>query len=236
MDPSPDCTVAVRAPTPERRKEPRYAPAAEAARIGWWEGRDFRMSDAQLEDISSGGAKLKLADSELWGSDVWLSMGGAGTNAWIPATITELATAEDGSRRLRAAFHNTCPYDVFKSAVWGTPAPPAAPCGVVSSAARDSETVAETLRIATREMPPPRTAPDAIEDVTGCDDTAVVGEPPLSRRRTRPSKLRPVAMVLSWLVPMTICVSLALTIAVLAYVALANPSIVDRLVTCLTFQ
>src|SRR4051812_48728059 len=106
----------------DRRKEPRYAPVVEQARLGWWEGEQFRVAVARLRNISNGGAALTVAcDAPV--APVWMSVVTPGSKEWILARVAGVSEAGEGAHCVRLAFVEPCPRDVFEAAVSGTPAP-----------------------------------------------------------------------------------------------------------------
>jgi hypothetical protein len=111
-------------PSEERRTTPRYSPVVENARVGWWEGGQFRSEPARLDDIGHGGAALRLDEDVLCTPSVWMCVVGNFPTEWVPASLLPSfgAAAEGNSRRLRLQFPNGCPYEVFKQ-VWGNAAP-----------------------------------------------------------------------------------------------------------------
>ena len=115
----------------DRRKEPRYPPATDLAHIGWCEGEEFCTVQAQLQNISNGGAALDLARDRPASPDLWMCVVTAGPTEWLQASIAGSQATEDGGQRVRLAFVEPCPYDVFKAVVWGLtlarPAPPPTP-------------------------------------------------------------------------------------------------------------
>jgi hypothetical protein len=107
----------------DRRKEPRYAPVVEQARLGWWEGEQFRVAVARLRNISNGGAALTVAcDAPV--APVWMSVVTPGSKHWILARVAGISEAGDGAHCVRLAFVEPCPTEVFEAAVSGTAAIP----------------------------------------------------------------------------------------------------------------
>lgn len=118
----------------DRRNAPRYTPAQDQARLGWWDGGRFVSASARLRDISSSGVALRVDhDGPPPPRSVWVYLAGAGAGEWVPTDLAGSSTADGGAREVRLAFAGACPYEVFKAAVWGVPAPPQ-PAPVVTPA------------------------------------------------------------------------------------------------------
>jgi hypothetical protein len=118
-------------PSQERRSTPRYLPVVEKARVGWWEGGQFRSEPARLHNIGHGGAALRFDEDVLCTTSVWMCVVGNSPTEWVPANLASSfdATAEGDARQLRIQFTDGCPYEVFKQ-VWGQSASvPAEPAG-----------------------------------------------------------------------------------------------------------
>jgi hypothetical protein len=120
----------------DRRTSSRYTPAVDQARVGWWDGKQFRTTSATLQNISTGGAAVTIdgqilpVDGEMAPATVWMCVVGQEPTEWVQSRIAGAMTGEDGTRRVRLAFAQHCPYEVFKASVWGDPAaqpPRAAP-------------------------------------------------------------------------------------------------------------
>lgn len=107
----------------DRRSTPRYAPAQDQARLGWWDGGRFVSAEARLRDISSGGAALRVDhDSPPPPGSVWVCLAGAGE--WVATDLAGSSTSDNGACAVRLEFASVCPYEVFKAAVWGGTASP----------------------------------------------------------------------------------------------------------------
>ncbi len=111
----------------DRRSSTRYVPAADQARVGWWEGVHFRTAAARLTDISVGGAAVTVDPPAFQATTVWVCLVDQSAPEWVEADSAGSITETDGAQRLRLAFTHSCPYEVFKAAVWGDLAAPAAP-------------------------------------------------------------------------------------------------------------
>ncbi|MDR3636461.1 MAG: PilZ domain-containing protein [Isosphaeraceae bacterium] len=122
----------------DRRKEPRYEPVMDYAYLGWWEGATFRTEQAQIVNISAGGAALATAGKPNAGETVWLSVVGPAHHDWVAARLLE---HRNGHARL--VFADGYPYDLFKSVVWGLPGEqPGTPCQEPRGPLADDQSVA----------------------------------------------------------------------------------------------
>src|SRR4051812_37135064 len=121
----------------DRRREPRYAPVVDQARLGWWEGEQFRIAVARLRNISSGGAALTVAcDAPM--APVWMSVVTPGQKEWVLAKVAGIFKSDEGAHCVRLAFVEPCPRNVIEAAVSGsTPAP--APAETKPAVVRRSE-------------------------------------------------------------------------------------------------
>ena len=106
----------------DNRTSSRYTPAVSQAQLGWWDGKLFLTTSAKLQDISTGGAALTIDEQEMAPTTVWMCMVGQGPTEWVQSQVAGATTGENGTRRVRLAFADHCPYEVFKASVWGDPA------------------------------------------------------------------------------------------------------------------
>jgi hypothetical protein len=149
----------VRTARPEDRREtPRYDPAIDTAKLGWWEAGEFHTAQARLQDISSGGAALGVDRDGPVADEIWMCVATTGEGVWVQASVAELDDG-DGERRVRLAFAESCPYDVLKVAAWGTasarPVLPVAGRGIPASPAVVGEGSLDRASRAAGEFPPP---------------------------------------------------------------------------------
>jgi hypothetical protein len=108
----------------ERRKSPRYEPAEFQSWIGWWEdraGRDFRVQEASLEDISRGGARFIMAERIPAGTCLWFTVRGVDTAKTVIGEVLESSAKDDDGYRLRVRFIRPCPDEIMEAAVLGIP-------------------------------------------------------------------------------------------------------------------
>jgi hypothetical protein len=51
----------------------------------------------------------------------WICLVGQDVTQWVGAQVTGVTVDESGNQLVRLAFPESCPYDVFRAAVWGDP-------------------------------------------------------------------------------------------------------------------
>lgn len=123
----------------ERRKEPRYPAKHDQANVGWYRGESYQTVPGRLEDVSSSGASLVLDDGASWeGGDVWLCLSGGVRTEWVRGEVAGVSQVEGSAQRVRLRFHESCPFDFFKTVAWGGPKAPA-PRGDVPGAPRTEQ-------------------------------------------------------------------------------------------------
>jgi hypothetical protein len=108
----------------DRRSAPRYTAGETAAVIGWAVGEEHRTIAATLIDISVGGILASVESFPPRGEVVWFRLDGEVPSAWVKASV--IATTTTGClawtrRRIRLRFLESCPYDLFKSAIESCP-------------------------------------------------------------------------------------------------------------------
>ncbi len=125
-------------PSPDRRCSFRYSPTRDLACLGWWDGRQFRTARVQLRNISTDGALVSLGQERPDSGKVWVCLAGQDVSQWVRAEVAEVTADDIGNHLVRLTFPESCPYDLFRSAVWGEPiaaadiAVPEPPAGFVS--------------------------------------------------------------------------------------------------------
>lgn len=105
----------------DRRKEPRYPAKHDRANLGWYCGESYETLSGRLEDVSSGGASLVLEGATWAGGDVWLCLSGDAGTDWVRAEVVGASQVDGSAQRIRLKFHESCPFDFFKTAAWGKP-------------------------------------------------------------------------------------------------------------------
>lgn len=241
----------------DRRKAPRHVPARDLARVGWWRGSDFQHVPARLCDLSSSGAALSLEETPGEADAVWICLAGAEATDWVRTNIAWIRTDESGERRIGLAFQSVCPLPLFRTAIWGTPAPGR------SHADADSDEDGSQAGASPTELnlpPPPRViAPDAgppraAAALPSCPSSASLPEEPAwtfvavagadSAPVLRPALGSGSAGIgiecagptspLAWIVPALMKTSLALILALVAIETFSDLRILEPLVNCLT--
>jgi hypothetical protein len=125
-------------PSPDRRCSFRYSPTRDLACLGWWDGRQFRTARVQLRNISTDGALVSLGQERPDSGKVWVCLAGQDVSQWVRAEVAGVTADDTGNHLVRLTFPESCPYEVFRSAVWGEPiaaadiAVPEPPAGFVS--------------------------------------------------------------------------------------------------------
>jgi hypothetical protein len=122
----------------ERRQSQRYRAAVRQAQLGWWEGEEFRTTEAGVQDISLGGARLNLAARAPRPGSVWVNFPGPGAAEWVAAQVVGSGPDAAGGESLRVEFADGCPYDTFRSVAWGNPPPAGAPLVAAPAPAAES--------------------------------------------------------------------------------------------------
>jgi hypothetical protein len=51
----------------------------------------------------------------------WMCLAGQEVTQWVGAQVAGVMVDESGNQLVRLAFPESCPYDVFRAAVWGDP-------------------------------------------------------------------------------------------------------------------
>jgi hypothetical protein len=103
----------------DRRMAHRYSPARDHVRLGWWNAKQFHTRTARLQNISTSGASMYVEGEGVPPRIVWLCLAGQDASQWLRAEVLEVTSEAAVGGTLRLRFADSCPYDVFKSAVWG---------------------------------------------------------------------------------------------------------------------
>lgn len=107
-------------PATERRQACRYEPIDRRTTLGWWDGPDFHATPASLNNISLGGASVMVVDSPPIGP-IWFHVESEEnrTDDWIEAELIQSDASVTGSTVVHIRFPGGCPYNWFRSAVYG---------------------------------------------------------------------------------------------------------------------
>jgi hypothetical protein len=103
----------------DRRSICRYTVVQRQAWLGWWEGQQFRSTNAQLVDISLRGCMMTVEQLPPKEQSVWFCPPGTTPSEWIEAKLIESKRRLFGPRVVRIAFRNPFPYETFKHVVYG---------------------------------------------------------------------------------------------------------------------
>ena len=102
----------------ERRESPRYRAVEEEAWLGRQVGDAFQTCRALILNVSLRGA-LIVADEVPETAKVWICLNGSAPTEWVEARVVGVVRSRRGPHRLRLAFETNCPYEFFKTAVYG---------------------------------------------------------------------------------------------------------------------
>ena len=108
-------------PPPDRRCSLRYSPTRDLACLGWWEGGQFRSARVHLRNISTDGALVSSGQERPGSGKVWVCLVGQDVSLWVAAEVAGMTADDTGNHLVRLTFPESCPYDIFRSAVWGEP-------------------------------------------------------------------------------------------------------------------
>ncbi len=103
----------------DSRCSSRYPAVKTAVYLGWWEEPEFRTSPAALRNLSHGGALVHVAVLPPEGASLWLCLAGTPPGDWVEVEIVTTARPSNGPYQLGLKFPETCPYEIFNSAVLG---------------------------------------------------------------------------------------------------------------------
>ena len=104
----------------DRRRICRYSAVETQAWLGWWEGQEFRSTNARLVDISLRGCMMTVDQLPPKEQSVWFCPPGTTPSEWIEAKLIESKRRSLGPRVVRIAFRaSRSPYETFKHLVYG---------------------------------------------------------------------------------------------------------------------
>ncbi len=104
---------------PERRGACRYQAVEEGAWLGWWRGGTFRARPARLVDVSLQGSLILADDLPERDQPVWVHLRTPESVEWVASSLVQAHRTKRGPYEARLVFQETCPYDFFKTAVYG---------------------------------------------------------------------------------------------------------------------
>jgi hypothetical protein len=104
----------------ERRRSPRFSAREHWLRVGWWIGSSaFHTAASYLENISQGGARVRMLNPPSKGELVWLCLGVPKPAECVRAKVLEIVLLPSGEYAVRVAFGTPCPANFYRIAVLG---------------------------------------------------------------------------------------------------------------------
>ena len=104
------------APRKDRRCNPRYTPATAQAWVGWWKGTRFLVSQADLVNLSKGGALVRLVNRPPTSQPIWICLGAPHPVDYVQCRVLDTTLKPDGDHLCRVDFHSPCPPNFFLAA------------------------------------------------------------------------------------------------------------------------
>ncbi len=89
--------------------------------LGWWDGVQYRTARVHLRNISTGGALVYSGQEPPDSGKAWLCLAGQHVSQWVRAEVAGVMAEDISNHLIRLTFPEGCPYDVFRSVVWGKP-------------------------------------------------------------------------------------------------------------------
>jgi hypothetical protein len=111
-------------PVIERRLNTRYAPEATRAWVGWWKKGSFRVANAEILNLSKGGALVHLDLCPPTCQPVWICLGTPHPIDFIQARVLDPKGDGEVTFMARLEFHTPCPPTFFLAAGFRTEEPP----------------------------------------------------------------------------------------------------------------
>jgi hypothetical protein len=106
--------------TLERRTSPRLPAVDPRVWAGWWvDDGEFTTTAARLENISRGGAMVRMAIEPKVSGDLWIRLAEWLGCESVSATVLEVVPAPGGGFWVRMIFSEPCPDDFFDIATRG---------------------------------------------------------------------------------------------------------------------
>jgi hypothetical protein len=103
----------------DNRCSSRYAAIKTPVYLGWWEEPEFRTCPAELKNLSHGGALVLVATQPPEAASLWLCLAKTPPSEWVEVTVVTVATPQEDLHELRLKFSESCPYEMFNTAVLG---------------------------------------------------------------------------------------------------------------------
>ena len=104
------------APRKDRRETERYTPAKTQAWVGWWKGGRFLVSQAEMINLSKGGALVHLNNRPPTSQPVWICLGAPHPVDYAQCRVLDAALKPAGDFLARIEFHSPCPPSFFLAA------------------------------------------------------------------------------------------------------------------------
>jgi hypothetical protein len=105
----------------ERRVSCRYPVDDALALLSWWEPMQSRVCGARLVDISQTGVLVLSEAVPPADERVWLRLETPQVTDWVEVVPKGSTPEGPGAHRVRFAFREACPYDIFKAVVYKKP-------------------------------------------------------------------------------------------------------------------
>jgi hypothetical protein len=112
------------APRKDRRESPRYVPAETQVWAGWWKGTRFLVSQAELVNLSKGGALIRLSSRPPTSQPVWICLGAPHPVDYVQCRVLNISVRPTGDYHVRFEFHSPPPA-FFLAAGFRVDPPPA---------------------------------------------------------------------------------------------------------------
>ncbi len=104
------------APRKDRRESERYTPARTQAWVGWWKGARFLVSQAQLINLSNGGALVHMTNRPPTSQPIWICLGAPHPVDYVQCRVLDAALKPAGDFHARVEFHAPCSPRFFLAA------------------------------------------------------------------------------------------------------------------------
>jgi hypothetical protein len=101
---------------PDRRHDPRYAPAETQIWVGWWKGVRFLATQAALVNLSKGGTLVQMRHQPPQAQPVWICLGTPHPLDCVQARVLDTSPCPDVGFNARMEFHSPCPSSFFRAA------------------------------------------------------------------------------------------------------------------------
>jgi hypothetical protein len=100
----------------ERRTNPRYAPATTRAWVGWWKRGSFHVANAEIVNLSQGGALMNVEAHPPSSQPVWVCLGTPYPVDFVQARVLGSEGKGEDPISARLEFHTPCPPSFFLAA------------------------------------------------------------------------------------------------------------------------